>query len=97
MSCRKMEAESFANSVIIRFMNDHFVTARVDVDKEKKIASTYFVRGLPTSWFLESDGSKITNIPGYADQEIFLIFLKYIDSESYKKMSFRDFMKSRPL
>jgi len=51
-----MEAESFTQPEISRIMNSRFVPIRVDVDKEKRILWTYFVRSLSTSWFLESVG-----------------------------------------
>ncbi|OGP63268.1 MAG: hypothetical protein A2169_08515 [Deltaproteobacteria bacterium RBG_13_47_9] len=89
-----MEAESFTRPEIINSINNQFIPIRVDVDKEKKIASTYFVRSLPTSWFLESDGSKITNIPGYVNPELFSIILKYIVSEGYNTMTLLEYMRS---
>lgn len=90
-----MEVESFSQPEIIKTINNRFVPIRVDVDKEKSISRAYFVRGLPTSWFLDSDGSRITNIPGYVNPETFLIILKYIDSESYKSMTFKEYMRSQ--
>ena len=90
-----MEAEAFAHPGIVQFLNDHFITIRTNVDKEKKIASAYFVRTLPASWFLEPDGSKITSIPGYVDTDTFLIILNYIVTESYKKMTLKEFADSK--
>jgi thioredoxin-related protein len=90
-----MEAESFAHPEIVQYLNDHFITIRTNVDKEKKIASAYFVRTLPSSWFLEPDGSKITSIPGYVDPDTFLIILNYIASDSYKKMTLKEFANSK--
>ncbi len=89
-----MEAESFNDPKIIRFLKGHFITVRTNIDKENKIASNYYVRALPTSWFLEPDGSKITNIPGYVNPEIFLVILKYIASESYNRMTLKEFLDS---
>ena len=90
-----MEAESFTHPGIIQYLNDHFISIRTHVDKEKKIASTYFVRTLPASWFLEPDGSKITSIPGYVDPDTFLTILKYIASESYQKLTLKEFVDSK--
>jgi len=90
-----MEAESFTHPEIVRFLNDHFILIRTDIDREKKIASSYFVRSLPTSWFLEPDGTKITNIPGYVNPDTFLAILKYISSESYQKMTLKEFYHSQ--
>jgi len=89
-----MEAESFIQPEISKFLTTNFIPIRVDVDKEKKIASTYYVRSLPTSWFLEPDGSKITNIPGYVNPKLFLTILKYIASESYRKMTLKEYMEN---
>ena len=88
-----MEEESFTQPEIVKFLTTDFISIRVDVDREKKIASTYHVRGLPVSWFLEPNGEKITSIPGYVNPELFLIILKYITSESYKKMTLKEFMR----
>ena len=88
-----MEAESFIQPEISKFLTTNFIPIRVDVDKEKKIASSYYVRSLPTSWFLEPDGSKITNIPGYVNPKLFLVILKYIASESYRKMTLKEYME----
>jgi thioredoxin-related protein len=88
-----MEEESFTQPQINKFLNEHFIPIRVDVDKEKKIASTYYVRSLPTSWFLEPDGSKITSVPGYVNPELFPVVLKYIASGSYKTLTLMEFMK----
>ncbi len=90
-----MEVESFSQPAIINFLSKDFVPIRVDIDKERKLASTYFVRSLPTSWFLEPNGTKITNIPGYVNPETFVVILKYIASESYKRMTLREYMTSQ--
>jgi thioredoxin-related protein len=66
----------------------------VDTDKDQERANQWKVKGLPTLWFLKSDHSKITSIPGYIDAEQFLNALKYIHTASYDKMSFQDFIKT---
>lgn len=88
-----MEEESFTQPEIAKFLTTNFISIRVDVDKEKKTASSYYVKSLPTSWFLEPDGSKITNIPGYVNPKLFLTILKYIASESYRKMTLKEYME----
>jgi len=90
-----MEEESFTNPEIRDYLTKHFVLIRVDIDREKKTASSYFVRALPTSWFLEPDGSKITSIPGYTYPNLFLSVLKYVTSESYKKKTLQEYIKSQ--
>ena len=90
-----MEAESFSQPEIVKLLNTRFVSIRTNMDQEKKIASQYFVRSLPLSWFLEPDGSKITSIPGFVDPKTFLVILNYIDSESYKKFTLKEYYQSQ--
>ena len=90
-----MEAESFTHPEIVKFLQDRFIPIRTNVDKDKKIASNYYVKALPTSWFLEPNGSKITSIPGYTNPDTFMVVMKYIVSESYKKMTLKEFFSSQ--
>jgi len=88
-----MEEESFIQPEIGKFLISNFILIRINIDKKRKIASSYYVRSLPTSCFLEADGSKINNIPGYVNPKLFLTILKYIASESYRKMTLKEYME----
>ncbi|MBF0234733.1 MAG: thioredoxin fold domain-containing protein [Desulfamplus sp.] len=92
--CRKMEGSTFQDKALIDYMNANFIAIKVDSDVEKKIAETYNVRGLPTSWFLKSNSDKLSNMPGYIDADRLLTILKYVRTESYEKMSYNDFAKN---
>ena len=73
--------------------NDNFISIKVNSDAEKGLATRYLVRGLPTMWFLEENGEKIGYHPGYVASDMFLPYLRYIQSDKYKNMSFQDFLK----
>jgi thioredoxin-related protein len=90
--CVKMEKETFTDAAVSTYLNQNFTPIMVDSDKEKKIAGAYNVRALPTNWFLEADSSKISTLPGYVDAKQLLSILKFIKTESYKKMSFKEFI-----
>ncbi|MBF0375949.1 MAG: thioredoxin fold domain-containing protein [Desulfamplus sp.] len=92
--CRKMEMSTFQNKDLIDYLNTNFTAIKVDSDREKKIAESYSIRGLPTCWFLKSNGDKLSSIPGYIDEKRLLAILKYVHTESYEKMTFGDFEKS---
>ncbi|MBF0228655.1 MAG: thioredoxin fold domain-containing protein [Desulfamplus sp.] len=92
--CRKMEMSTFQNKALIDYLNANFTAIKVDSDREKKIAESYSIRGLPTCWFLKSNGDKLSSIPGYVDEKRLLAILKYVNTESYEKMTFSDFEKS---
>lgn len=92
--CKKMEKETLSKSLVASFLNKNFISIKVNSDKEKETASLYYVRGFPTSWFLKEDGQKISNLPGYVPPDMFLRILEFIHSDSYKKMTFGDYLKS---
>ena len=93
--CEKMEKETLSKPLVSSYLNKNFISIKVNSDKEKETASQYFVRGFPTSWFLTEDGEKISNLPGYVPPDMFLQVLEFLYSDSYKKMSFGDYIKSK--
>jgi thioredoxin-related protein len=93
--CEKMEKDTLNKPEIASYLNESFIPVKVNTDTEQDVAIEYFVRGLPTSWFVGEKGEKISNLPGYVSPEMFLPILKYIHSDSYKKMSFKDFLNDK--
>ena len=91
--CKLMEKQTLEKPKIIRYLNDHFISIKVNSDAEKALAARYLVRGLPTLWFLDKNGEKIGYYPGYVESDMFLPYLRYIQSDKYKNMSFQDFLK----
>ena len=91
--CKKMEKETYTDQDVAEYLKQNFVLIKVDTQKEKKLSAAYFVRGLPMSWFLGPNGERITALPGYVPPGQFLIVLKFIKTEAYREMSFKDFME----
>ena len=94
--CLQMEKETFQDPTVIAYVNRNFVPIRVDSDRQQDIASAYGVRGLPSTWFIAADGNRIVNRPGYIAADELLHILKYIGSDSYLTMSFKDFVENGP-
>lgn len=93
--CKKMEASTFMDADIIQYLNENFITIRVDGDKESATVKEYGVRGYPDNWFLTEDSERISHLPGYLEAEKFLLVLKYIHTDSFKTMPFKDFVESQ--
>ena len=93
--CEKMDKETFREKEVVRFVNENFLPIRVNSDKEVEIARKYFVRGLPMTWFLDPNGEKISSIPGYIPPEMFMQVLNFVHSDSYKSMTFKEFVEKR--
>jgi thioredoxin-related protein len=90
--CKKMDREVFSKSDVAEYINQHFVPIRINTDQEKKLAETYRVSGLPSTWILDQSGNKVKNLPGYLPEKMFMRFLEFIQTESYQTMSFKAFM-----
>ncbi|MCP4720250.1 MAG: thioredoxin fold domain-containing protein, partial [Desulfobacteraceae bacterium] len=84
---------TFKDKRILAYLEENFVSIQVDTEENQALSNEWKVKGLPTLWFLESDGEKIDSIPGYLDADQLLLILKYIHTKSYNTMSFQDFMK----
>ncbi|MCP3942818.1 MAG: thioredoxin family protein [Desulfobacteraceae bacterium] len=91
--CAKLKQTTFKDKRILEYLEKNFVSIQVDTDKNQKLSNEWKVRGLPTLWFLEPDGTKINSIPGYLNANQLLLVLKYIHTKSYSTTSFQDFMK----
>ncbi len=92
--CKKLKTTTFADKAVLNYLNDNFISIKIDTEKEREISQEWGIKGLPNLWFLKADNSKISNIPGYVGAEQFLNILKYIRTKSYDKMSFSDFLKT---
>jgi thioredoxin-related protein len=93
--CKKMDRDTFSKSDVAAYMNEHFIAIKLNSDIEKQLSEEFRVSGLPTTWFVDKDGEKIQGLPGYLNREMFLAYLKYIQSDSYRNMSFRKFMSKK--
>lgn len=91
--CKQMDQQTFTDDSIINYLNEYFISIRVDSDKQQKLAMAYNVRGLPVSWFIAENGKEIGALPGYLPPDRLLAFLKFIHTDSYKKMNFSTFLK----
>ncbi|OQY59663.1 MAG: hypothetical protein B6245_05615 [Desulfobacteraceae bacterium 4572_88] len=92
--CKKMDNGTFKDSAVVDYLQKNFISIKVNSDKQKEIAASYYVRGLPTSWFLADDGEKISSLPRYSPPEELINILKFINTESYQKMKYSDFVKN---
>jgi thioredoxin-related protein len=90
--CAKMDKETLKNPDIVKFLNENFISVRVNTEKEEEVARKHFVRGLPMTWFLEPNGDKISSLPGYIPPEMFMQILQFINTGSYKQMTFKEYV-----
>jgi thioredoxin-related protein len=90
--CKQMEKETFRNSAVVAYLNRNFVAMKIDSEKDRKRTREYSVIRLPISWFLSPNGERISNKEGYLSPEQMLNLLKFVNTDSYEKMSFVEFL-----
>jgi len=93
--CKIMNNKTFKDASVVDYLNKNFISIRVDSDREREIARQYQVRGLPTNWFLSETNKKIAGRPGYIPPSEMILYLKYIHTDSYQKMTLNNFMNNR--
>lgn len=94
-SCEVFERTTLQEEAVIRFLNDHFISIKVDGDNEPRLLKTYQVRGYPDNLFLDGHKKVVYRRPGALEPMVFLFFLDYIRSRAYKTMTPMQYYESR--
>ncbi len=95
--CKIMKNKTFKDTSVVAYLNKNFISIKVNSDREKALAQKYRVRGLPTNWFLKETDEKIASRPGYIPPSEMILYLKFIHTDSYQKMTLKNFSKNRNL
>ncbi len=93
--CSQMEQQTFSDASVIGFLTDHFVSIKVDGDREKDVGRAYKIVGYPDTRFLDGAGREVYKLPGMVAPDVLLFFLQYIQSESYQTMDPMEYYRSR--
>ena len=91
--CKQMDSETFTDSAVGAYLNKNFIPVRVDADREAQVAAKYHVQGLPVTTFIGEDGVLIGSQSGFIGPDQMVPLLRFIQSDSYKTMSFEKFLK----
>lgn len=75
-SCSEMEKTTWQDARIIDALNTRYTPVKVNVNKQRQIASLYKVYYLPTTWFIKPDGQPFGNRPGYIPADLMLKIFK---------------------
>ncbi|HOP62923.1 MAG TPA: thioredoxin fold domain-containing protein [Spirochaetota bacterium] len=96
--CKKMDVQIFSDPDVSSFMNDRYISIRInpEIDKEtilvmgKNFTPSQFMgqigaSGFPTTMFWDKKQKPLTVLPGYTEKETFLSVISYINDECYSK------------
>lgn len=103
--CQRMQKTVYSDSTVRAYL-DRFTYARLDRDttagshqfngrtlSSKQLGMALGARGVPTTIFLQADGTPIASQPGFIKRDIFLQLIRYVGSRAYESTSFRAFRK----
>lgn len=100
-----MESTNYTDTSIANLVNAMFIPIKINGWSNDKfptptgelsgvdLSERYQLTGYPAVWFLESDGSKINVLPGYAPPDDFKLLLKFVGENHYKNKNFKDFAR----
>jgi len=105
--CKTMDAKTYANGDVAKYLNQHYVAVKVNAESADKIvydgesmskqefSSAFGISGFPSTLFLNTDGKPITIYPGYAEPDMFKDILRYIAEDHYASISFNQFREKK--
>ncbi len=105
--CKKMDAETYSNENVIKYLNEKFVLIKLNPEKDGNLtfkgtsySAQEFTRGLgisgyPSTLFIEPNETLITIVPGYIKTDEFLNIIEFIGEKAYNNQKYDDFLKNR--
>ncbi|PKL18292.1 MAG: hypothetical protein CVV49_06825 [Spirochaetae bacterium HGW-Spirochaetae-5] len=109
--CKKMDSEVFNDSEVSGYMNENYISIRVNPEKEsqpieimgEKISPAQLMAytdssGFPTTLILDEERKPVTTLPGFIEKKTFFPILEFLNEKCYqKKISLDDYIKNPEL
>ena len=105
--CQRMQEDVYSDATVRDYIDENFIYVRLNSDttagthryadrtlSTKQLASALGAKGVPTTTFLEADGSPIARQPGFIKRPMFLTMIRYVGSGAYRDQSFQEFADS---
>lgn len=93
--CKVMNANTFTDNKVINFLNENFIPILVNAEKQQDVAKNYNVSKFPNTFFIAEDISTVGSRPGYIPPDVMMDMLIYVQTNTYKNMSFNDYMEKK--
>ncbi len=107
--CKKMDKTTFIEPDVVNMLNNDFIPVKVDGDSEKEMdidgykvtekslsKLEYKVRGYPTFWFVDPQGTKLGAVSGYQPATNLLGTLQYVKDKKYETEQKAEAKKAEP-
>lgn len=65
--CKRLEQDTFSNSVVAQTINEHFIPLKIDADLEPTLTQALQVQSYPTTVLADQDGKILGTMEGFHD------------------------------
>lgn len=102
--CDRMQKKVYSDETVRAYLDETFTYVRLNSDAStgthqfadrtlstKELAAALGARGVPTTSFLEPDGTPIARQPGFIGRPTFLNIIRYVGSGAYENQSFQEY------
>jgi len=93
--CARMQRETWTDRRVIHFLNDHFAMARIDTERLPAMARKFGVKGLPTVWFLDEAGKRLTHTDGFVSADNLIPLLQFVAARDYEWTDYSTWLEHR--
>jgi thiol:disulfide interchange protein len=69
--CRQLDKDTYSDDALSAFLNENFVCLKINVDKNKTLASNYKIVSIPAIVFVSPDGTEIGRWVGFTTPDRF--------------------------
>ena len=83
--CKRLDSDTYADSTVKKLAED-FICVKIDGDRERGLVRKYNIRGYPTIFFLNPEGTVVNQVVGYEGPSDFARTMKGV-LEKTKKSS----------
>ncbi|TVR28064.1 MAG: DUF255 domain-containing protein [Balneolaceae bacterium] len=101
--CQRMHSDVYKNEEVVDAISNHFIWVKINVESENMVnylgnemTEAQFARALdnesiPTTYFLNHEGSILGLQPGYIESETFSKLLNFVGSDAFLNQSFQEY------
>jgi len=104
--CQRMHSEVYKNDDVIKAISDHYIWVKINVESDEMVnyhgnemTESQFARALenksvPTTYFLNKEGSILGSQPGFIEADMFSSLLKFVGSDEYLIQTFQEYQNN---
>lgn len=101
--CQRMHSEVYKSDAVLDAISSYFIWVKINVESEEKVsymgqemteaqfASALENESVPTTYFLNEEGTILGKQPGYIESDMFSKLLNFVGSDSYLIQSFQEY------